>query len=403
MHKAHSQQQLGFTIVELLVVIVVIGILAAITIVSYTGISKQAIASSLQSDLARASKQLKLFQVDNGSFPTSVTTCPATAGTMCLKPSSNNEFLGYERPTAQTFILDAKNGSTVFRITDESKPGEVAPITAIAAISGTVRSGSVLTTGVLTPSAATATYKWQVATTSNGTFLDIPGATSGTYTPTSSDVGKYLRVIATGTGTYWDSVQSTVSGPVAQVPPIFASGGTITTSGGYRTHTFGSGTYSLTTNHGGTAEVVISGAGGGGGSLDSSNARSATGGNSSIQVNGQTYIAYGGTGGMSTTGFTCLGAGGDGAGGATATAGLGTLTGITGGGSAGGFAGYQWDGDSGCTAGTGGAGGRISGTITVTQGIGFTVVVGNGGNALPSSDYDGGSGSAGSITVRYPG
>jgi len=30
----------GFTIVELLVVIVIIGILAAITIVSYTGISK---------------------------------------------------------------------------------------------------------------------------------------------------------------------------------------------------------------------------------------------------------------------------------------------------------------------------------------------------------------------------
>jgi general secretion pathway protein G len=34
--------QLGFTIVELLVVIVVIGILAAITIVSYTGITAKA-------------------------------------------------------------------------------------------------------------------------------------------------------------------------------------------------------------------------------------------------------------------------------------------------------------------------------------------------------------------------
>jgi len=33
----------GFTIVELLVVIVVIGILAAITVVSYTGISQKAV------------------------------------------------------------------------------------------------------------------------------------------------------------------------------------------------------------------------------------------------------------------------------------------------------------------------------------------------------------------------
>lgn len=47
----------GFTIVELLVVIVVIGILAAITIVAYTGISKQAVISSLQSDLGECLEQ----------------------------------------------------------------------------------------------------------------------------------------------------------------------------------------------------------------------------------------------------------------------------------------------------------------------------------------------------------
>lgn len=41
----------GFTIVELLIVIVVIGILAAITIVSYTGVTARANESSVQSDL----------------------------------------------------------------------------------------------------------------------------------------------------------------------------------------------------------------------------------------------------------------------------------------------------------------------------------------------------------------
>ncbi|HZJ34650.1 MAG TPA: prepilin-type N-terminal cleavage/methylation domain-containing protein, partial [Candidatus Angelobacter sp.] len=67
-----SLVQSGFTIVELLVVIVVIGILAAITIVSYTGISQRAIAVSLQSDLTNASKQLKLFQVENSAYPTTI-------------------------------------------------------------------------------------------------------------------------------------------------------------------------------------------------------------------------------------------------------------------------------------------------------------------------------------------
>jgi len=49
----------GFTIIELLVVIVVIGILAAITVVSYTGISQKAVAASLQSDLASAKRSYK--------------------------------------------------------------------------------------------------------------------------------------------------------------------------------------------------------------------------------------------------------------------------------------------------------------------------------------------------------
>ena len=61
--------QNGFTIVELLVVIVVIGILAAITIVSYNGISQRAIVVSLQSDLSNSSQQLKVFQVLNSAYP----------------------------------------------------------------------------------------------------------------------------------------------------------------------------------------------------------------------------------------------------------------------------------------------------------------------------------------------
>lgn len=44
----------GFTIVELLVVIIVIAILAAIIVVSYNGITRQAVESSLRSDIRSA-------------------------------------------------------------------------------------------------------------------------------------------------------------------------------------------------------------------------------------------------------------------------------------------------------------------------------------------------------------
>ncbi|MEI6851096.1 MAG: prepilin-type N-terminal cleavage/methylation domain-containing protein, partial [Candidatus Saccharibacteria bacterium] len=86
----------AFTIVELLVVIVVIGILAAITIVSYTGISQKAVASSLQSDLTQASKQLEMFYIDNSVYPNVINDCPTPTSTnLCLKPSGSNQFTDY--------------------------------------------------------------------------------------------------------------------------------------------------------------------------------------------------------------------------------------------------------------------------------------------------------------------
>jgi len=118
----------GFTIVELLVVIVVIGILATITVVSYTGISNKAIISSLQSDLSSASKQLKMFSIENGSFPTTIstncTTNPTNTTNLCLKQSPGNSYtsIPYSNPTPQSFILTAVNGTNTYYITENSSP-----------------------------------------------------------------------------------------------------------------------------------------------------------------------------------------------------------------------------------------------------------------------------------------
>lgn len=64
----------GFTIVELLIVIVVIGILAAIVIVAFNGVQSSARLASVKSDLAGMAKQMELYKAkNNGQYPLNVT------------------------------------------------------------------------------------------------------------------------------------------------------------------------------------------------------------------------------------------------------------------------------------------------------------------------------------------
>ncbi len=109
----------GFTIVELLIVIVVIAILAAITIVTYSGVQRSAKNTVLMSGLASASKQLQLDKVVSDVFPA---TKELANGGKGLSISSGVTYRYRPDNTSATpkFCLTATNGQDFYMVTENS-------------------------------------------------------------------------------------------------------------------------------------------------------------------------------------------------------------------------------------------------------------------------------------------
>ena len=82
----------GFTIVELLIVIVVIAILAAISVVAYSGIQDRTRKSYLMSDSSAIKKAMEMFKADQGMYPLCPIVTPPTQPSECgfnSGPSNN--------------------------------------------------------------------------------------------------------------------------------------------------------------------------------------------------------------------------------------------------------------------------------------------------------------------------
>lgn len=66
----HNRNSRGFTIVELLIVIVVIGILAAITMMAYSNIQSNSRNAKTIAAAAAWAKGMQLYKTENGTYPT---------------------------------------------------------------------------------------------------------------------------------------------------------------------------------------------------------------------------------------------------------------------------------------------------------------------------------------------
>lgn len=216
----HMQKQkiTGFTIVELLIVIVVIGILAAITIVAYNGIQERARAASATTALSQASKILATYQVDfPGIYPADKTALAAIG----IKDSSDVTYQYSRTPsTPNTYCITATSGSTSYMLSSTGVApqkgacaghgsGGVAAITNLATNPG----AEVNTTG-MSGTVARAT-DW--AASGVASFISAPGGTSNdTYISYGGDLGG-LRLGMQAGRTY------TVSGTVRLTAPLAGS------------------------------------------------------------------------------------------------------------------------------------------------------------------------------------
>lgn len=89
----------GFTLVEILIVVVILGILAAIVIPQFTSASTEAKESALQSDLQAMRSQIELFKIHHndllpgeiGTDPLNITTASTTAGFLAALISKTDQ------------------------------------------------------------------------------------------------------------------------------------------------------------------------------------------------------------------------------------------------------------------------------------------------------------------------
>jgi prepilin-type N-terminal cleavage/methylation domain-containing protein len=110
-----KNKQTGFTIVELLIVIVVIGILAAITIVAYNGVQRKAQASVATSASTQSAKKLALYQADNGQYPATMAEAGITA----------DEGVSYQYTQTnggQSYCITTTSGNVSYQITPNAEP-----------------------------------------------------------------------------------------------------------------------------------------------------------------------------------------------------------------------------------------------------------------------------------------
>jgi general secretion pathway protein G len=173
-YRKHS----GFTIVELLIVIVVIGILAAITIVAFNGVQNRAKVTAVTTDLSNTKKLLGLFEVSAGQYPASLTEVNNGQGVK----ASTGTTLQYTA-SGGDYCVTATNGAIAYKVTNTAQTP-----TAGGCVGHTVGGAVIVTNLMKNPSLETSNAGWAYHASITGSRTQINGkwTTTGTRTATGA-------------------------------------------------------------------------------------------------------------------------------------------------------------------------------------------------------------------------
>ena len=196
----------GFTIVELLIVIVVIAILAALTIVAFTGVQQKARQSAVTSALQQASKKLATYAVDNSGYPADLPTAGiADTDGITYQYSVNNT------ANPATYCITATSGSTSYRVSS------TATTPTSGGCPGHSQGGVAAITNLATnPGLETNTAGW-------GSWAGTGGATTVTRGTASPQSGNGFARVTWTTGTTAVNGGPSLSLPVTASQPYSVS------------------------------------------------------------------------------------------------------------------------------------------------------------------------------------
>ncbi|MDO4232088.1 MAG: type II secretion system major pseudopilin GspG [Lautropia sp.] len=80
----------GFTLIELMVVVMILGVLAALVVPRFMSRPDEARAVAAKSDIAQIMQQLKLYRLDNGRYPTTEQGLEALVSRPTSGPAASN-------------------------------------------------------------------------------------------------------------------------------------------------------------------------------------------------------------------------------------------------------------------------------------------------------------------------
>lgn len=136
-----NSKQKGFTIVELLIVIVVIGILAGLVVTTFTGIQQKARNTERETDIKAIHGQVEAYYAQNGRYPTLSNLNDSSWRSSNMK-GLDPEALKDPKGSAQTLVGSPAANSYAYAATpancDNGANGDCTGYTLTATYEGTV-------------------------------------------------------------------------------------------------------------------------------------------------------------------------------------------------------------------------------------------------------------------------